>query len=105
MSNYATKADLKNATGIDTLDFAKKTNLKYVDKLDVDKLKNVLSGLSCLKSKVHKLDIEKLETSPVNLSKLINVVKNVVVKKTQYNELVEKVHVNTTDTSDLVKKS
>ena len=58
-----------------------------------------------MKSKVHKLDIEKLETSPVNLSKLINVVKNVVVKKTQYNELVEKVHVNTTDTSDLVKKS
>ena len=58
-----------------------------------------------MKSKVHKLDIEKLETSPVNLSKLINVVKNVVVKKTEYNELVEKVHVNTTDTSDLVKKS
>ena len=27
LSNYATKADLKNATGIDTLDFAKKTNL------------------------------------------------------------------------------
>ena len=58
-----------------------------------------------MKSKVHKLDIEKLGTSPVNLSKLINVVKNVVVKKTEYNELVEKVHVNTTDTSDLVKKS
>ena len=58
-----------------------------------------------MKSKVHKLDIEKLETSPVNLSKLINVVKNVVVKKTEYNELVEKVHVSTTDTSDLVKKS
>ena len=58
-----------------------------------------------MKSKVHKLDIEKLETSPVNLSKLINVVKNVVVKKTEYNELVEKVHVNTTDTSDLVKNS
>ena len=24
LSNYATKADLKNATGVDTLDFAKK---------------------------------------------------------------------------------
>ena len=108
MSNYATKADLKNAIGIDTLDFAKKTNLanlKYADKLDVDKFKNVLNGLSCLKSKVHKLDIERLETSPVNLIKLINVVENVVVKKTEYNELVEKVHANTTDTSDLVKKA
>ena len=105
MSNYATKADLKNATGIDTLDFAKETNLKYVDKLDVDKFRNVSSGLNCLKSKVHILDIEKLETSPVDLSELINVVKNVVVKKSEYNELVKKVNINTTDTSNLVKKS
>ena len=27
LSNYATKADFKNATGIDTSDFAKKTEL------------------------------------------------------------------------------
>ena len=27
LSNYATKADLKNATDIDTSDFAKKTDL------------------------------------------------------------------------------
>ena len=27
LSNYAIKADLKNATGVDTSDFAKKTNL------------------------------------------------------------------------------
>ena len=27
LSNYATKADLKNATGVDTLDFARKTSL------------------------------------------------------------------------------
>ena len=42
LSNYATKTNLKNATGVDKLDFAKKTNLaslKYdVDKLDIDKL-------------------------------------------------------------------
>ena len=42
LSNYATKADLKNATGFNTSDFAKKTdlgNLKLeVDKLDIDKL-------------------------------------------------------------------
>ena len=79
--NYATKADLKNAAGVDTSDFAKKvalSNLKSdVDKLDIDKLKkNVPSGLSSLKSKADKLDIRKLETAPVNLSKLSNVVKS-----------------------------
>ena len=45
LSNYATKADLKNETGVDTSDFAKKTdlaNLKFdVDKLDVDKLVSI----------------------------------------------------------------
>ena len=45
LSNYATKADLKNATGVDTSDFAKKTDLAYlksnVGKLDIDSLKNV----------------------------------------------------------------
>ena len=40
------------------------------DKLDIDKLINVPSNLSNLKSKVDKLDIEKLETTPVDLSKL-----------------------------------
>ena len=34
-----------------------------------------------MKSKVDKLDIERLETTPVELSKLSNVVKNDVVKK------------------------
>ena len=110
LSNYATKADLKNATGVDTSDFAKKTdlaNLKTdIDKLDIDKLKNVPSNLSNLKSKVDKLDIGKLETTPVDLSKLSNVVKNDVVKKTGYDELVKKVNnTDTTDTNDLVKKT
>ena len=36
LSNYATKADLKNATGVDTLDFAKKADLASL-KSDVDK--------------------------------------------------------------------
>ena len=38
------------------------------------------------------LDINKLGTSPVDLSKLSNVVKNEVVKKTIYDELVIKVN-------------
>ena len=41
LSNYATKSDLRNATGVEALDFSKKTdsaNLKSgVDKLDIDK--------------------------------------------------------------------
>ena len=38
-------------------------NLKsYVDKLDIDKLRNVPNNLNNLKSKVDKLDIGKLET-------------------------------------------
>ena len=64
LPNYATKTDLKNATGVDTSSFAKKTgvaNLKSdVDKLDIDKLKNVPSGLNNLKSKIDKLDFDKL---------------------------------------------
>ena len=48
----------------------------------------------------------KLETIPVDLSKLIDLVKTEVVKKTEYNELVKNVNnINTTDTSDLVKKN
>ena len=50
MSNYATKADLKNATSVDTSDFAKKNylvNLKSdVDKLDIDTLKSIPSNLN-----------------------------------------------------------
>ena len=41
------------------------------------------------KTKADKLDIAKLESTPVNLSKLINVVKNDFVKSTEYGELVK----------------
>ena len=79
MLNYATKADLKNVTGIDTSKFGKRldsTRLKSnVDKLDVDKLKNVLTSLSNLKSKIDKLDVDNLVPVPVDLSKISDVVK------------------------------
>ena len=89
LPNYASKSDLKNATGANTSKFDKKvdlTNLKSnVDKLDIDKLKNVRIGLSSLKSKVDKLNIGKLETTPVDLSKLSDVVENGIkdIKKDQ----------------------
>ena len=60
LSNYATKTDLKIATGV-TSKFAKQVDLaslkSNVDKSDIDKLRNVSSDLSSLKSKVNKLDI------------------------------------------------
>ena len=109
LSNYATKADLKNTTEVDRSNSARKTDLAslkfYVDKLYIDKLKNLPSNLSNLKSKVDKLDIDKLVPVSVDLSKLIDVVKNHVIKKTEYNELVKKVsNINTTGTTDLDKK-
>ena len=89
LSDYATKEDLKNATGVDTSKFAKKIDLaslkSNVDKLDIDKLKNVQTNLSNLKSKVDKLDVDKLVHIPFDLSKLSYVVKNYVVKKDEYN--------------------
>ena len=85
LSNYATKDDIKNITRVDTLSFALKTNLAN------------------LKSEVDKLDVNKLKPIPTDLSKLSDVLKNDVVKKTDYNKLVAKV--DNVDTSGLVKKT
>ena len=95
LSNYATKADLKKETGVDTPKLAKKTelaNLKSdVDKLDIDKLKNVQSNLSSLKSKADKLNLDKLVNVPVDLSKRSDVVLNNVVKKDVYNAEIKNI--------------
>ena len=85
LCNYATKTDLKNVTHADTSSFALKTNLAN------------------LKTEVDKLDIEKLAPVLVNLSKLSDVVKNDVVKKTVYDKLVAKV--DNIDTSDFALKT
>ena len=70
---------------IDTSSFALKTNLAN------------------LKTEFDKLDIDKLVPVPVDLSKLSDVVKNDVVKKTVYDKLVAKV--NNIDTNDFVLKT
>ena len=85
LSNYDTNEDIKNITHVDTSSFALK------------------ASLSNLKTEVDKLDINKLVPVPSNLSKLSNVVKNDVVKKTAYNKLVAKV--DNIDTSDFVLKT
>ena len=84
LSNYATKTDLKNVAHDDTLSFALKRNL------------------ASLKTEVDKLDIDKFEPVPVDLSKLSDVVKN-VVKKAAHDKLVAKV--NNIDTSEFVLKT
>ena len=85
LSNYATKTDSKNVTHVDTSSFALKANLAH------------------LKTEGDKLDIDKLAPVPFDLSKLSDVVKNDVVKKTVYNKLVAKV--DNIDTSDFVLKT
>ena len=71
LSNYSTKANLKNVTDVDTLSFALKANL------------------ASRKTKVDKLDVDKLVPVPIDMSKLIDVVKNDVVKKFVYDKLVK----------------
>ena len=74
-----------------------------MDKLDIDKLKNIQTNLSNLKSKVNKLDVDGLISVPVDLSKLSDVVKNDVFKKTVSDKLVFKV--NSIDISGFVFKT
>ena len=52
-----------------------------VDKIDIDRLKNVRNNFTNLKSKVDKLYFDKLVPVPVDLSKLSGVVKIMLLKK------------------------
>ena len=80
LSNYATKTDLKNVSHVDVSSFALKSNL------------------ASLKTEVGKINAGKLKAVPVDLAKLSNVVKNDVIKKTEYNKLVTKVdNIDTTN--------
>ena len=58
LTNYAIKTDLRNITHVDVSSYASKTNL------------------AALKSEVDKIYVDKLKTTPVDLAKLSNVVKN-----------------------------
>ena len=84
ISNYATKADIKNISHVDTSSFALKRNLAN------------------LKIEVDKLDIDKLVPVPVDVSKLSDIVSN-DVKKDVYDKLVTKV--NNINTSGFLLKT
>ena len=85
LSSYATKADIKTISHVDTSSFEWKTNLPN------------------LKTEVDKLYIDKLVPVAADLSKLSNAVKNEVVKRTVYDKIVAKV--NNIDTIEFVLKS
>ena len=105
MFDYATKADFKNAASADTSKFAKEidlANLKSnIDKLDIDKLKNVTTNLRNLKSKEEKLYVGKLLPVPVDLSKLSDVVKNDAIKKDTYNAKIKRIENKIPDITNL----
>ena len=94
LANYSTKTDLKNITHVDVSSFASKTNL------------------AALKTEVDKIAVDKLKTTPTDLAKLSNVVKNDVVKKTDYNAKVTSIESqiagvtkNTTDNLNDITKA
>ena len=68
LSNYARKTDLKNVSHVDVSSIASKINL------------------ASLKTEIDELYADKLKTVSVDLAKLSNVVKNDVVKKTEYDK-------------------
>ena len=89
LSNYPTKADTEEATGIGISTLASKTKL------------------ASLETKVENLDVLKLMTAPDDLSKLSNVVDNDVVKKTVYYKFLIKINTIYTkipSTDELVSK-
>ena len=79
LSNYATKIDLKNVSHVDVSSFALKSNLAR------------------LKTEVDKTDSDKLKAVPVDLAK------NDVIKKTEYDKLVAKV--NGIDNTNFVSRT
>ena len=87
LSNYATKADVKNITHIDISNFPLKTNLAN------------------LQTEVDQLDLDKLVPVLVDLSKLSDVVINDVIKKTDYNTKITEIKVKIPDISNLATKT
>ena len=87
LSNYITKADIKNISHVDTSRFALKTNLAN------------------LKTEVDKLGIDKSVPVPVDLSKLSDVVKNDVIKNTDYNAKITEIENKFPDISNLATKT
>ena len=87
LSNYATKADIKYISHVDTSSFALKTNL------------------ATLKTGVDKLDIHKWKPFPDDLGKLSKMVENDIVKEADYHAKTTEIENKIPDTSNLATKA
>ena len=88
LSNYATKLDIKNISHVDTSSFALKTNLAN------------------LKTEVDKLGIDKLVPVPVDLSKLIFILKTYFILQNMFRSLHTSssvVHIKTTVNIQIIR--
>ena len=103
LSNYATKADLKNASRIDTSKLAAKSDLVTLkageDKLDINKLINVPLDLSKLSDvvKLHKKNHKFV-------AKLNSIDSSGVVLKTKYDTDKSNLENEIPDSRGLIKK-
>ena len=88
LSDYSTKRELKDVTGVDTSNLAAKRDFialkAQVGKLDINKLVNLPSDLNNFNTKIDDLDAGKLRTVPIDLKKLCDVVSKENIKKGQF---------------------
>ena len=68
-------------------------------------MKNVITNLNNLKSKVDKLDLDKLVPVPLDFSNLIDLVKSDVAKKYVYNAKIKNIEDKILDITILSTKS
>ena len=71
VTNYATEKELEHASGVETSDLTVKKDFvalkAEVDKLYINKLLDVPTSLTNLKTKVDDVDVVELKTVPVHL--------------------------------------
>ena len=65
---------------VDLYNYATKTDLKYISHVNASSFA-LKSNSASLKTEVDKLDIDKLTPVPIDLARLSNVVKNMLLKK------------------------
>ena len=73
--------------------------------MDIDKLGSLPNNLSKLKTKIDKLDCDKLAPVPTDLSRLSDVVKNEIVKKTEFNAKIKNIEDKIPNVSNLANKT
>ena len=95
MANFATKKELKDATGVDTSNLAAKGDFVALEaefyKPEINKFVGGPSSLQNLKTKID-LDLGNLKTLPVDLNEISDVVDKQGVENRKFNTLDMKVN-------------